>query len=1080
MLWIDFKPFVLRIWNKRGILKPSKTIKGVIYMLQPGLYEQVINEEIRSELDMLPPQRRAIAPIDRAEASQVLAQYLTQVIQKGLDDLADRGGALSAQVELVNRLIQTIEYTTEEADLAPLHVDSRAEQLLALLQEQDPLLAMGKTADDLSRPETSLARSSLFTGALNEPQMFSELKKEIASADRIDMLVSFIKWSGLRLILEELRTFTQNGGRLRVISTSYMGATDPKAIQELYRLPNTQIRISYDTDRTRLHAKTYVFYRDTGFTTAYVGSSNLSKVAMSSGLEWNVKVTAKDLPATLKKITATFDSYWNAPEFEPYREEEHGRLLRALRAEQSRDEERPRELLFHIQPYSYQQEILDKLDAERKVRGFTRNLVVAATGTGKTVISAFDYRRFCKEHPGKANRLLFVAHREEILRQSLYTFQNILQDPNFGELFVGGSRPESLDHLFVSIQTVNSQELCDRLPPAYYNYIVVDEFHHAAAPTYQRLLEHFQPCLLLGLTATPERMDGKSVLNYFGGRIAAEIRLPEAIDRKLLCPFQYFGVADTVDLDELRWVRGGYDKSELTNLYSLNRSVAERRAAHILQSLDRYVTDMDEVKGLGFCVSVEHARFMAEFFSVHGVPSLSLLGQSPDEERFAARKRLTSGELRFLFVVDIYNEGVDIPEVNTVLFLRPTESLTVFLQQLGRGLRLAEDKECLTVLDFIGQANRRYNFEEKFAALLSDTRHSVQYELRHGFVSAPKGCYIQLEKKPAQVILESIRNSFGVKAGLVSRISTFEEDTGLPLTLANFVGFYHLELHAIYNKSSFARLCVAAGAKPEFHEPAEDPLTRAFGRLAALDSRRWIRFLIDLLPKLEEVALTALSPLEQRMMQMFYVTVWGRVAEDWQEEEVQNNLHSLSRSPVLLAELLELLRLRFDAIDFLDQPAELGFDCPLDVHCTYTRDQLLVALGFDKPATVREGVKWLPDRHLDVFFVTLNKADKDYSPTTMYQDYSINERLFHWQSQSTTAANSPTGRRYIHHRELGTKILLFVREFKNNRAGAAPYTYLGTANYVTHEGSRPMSITWKLDVPIPAKYLKKTNQLVVG
>lgn len=595
-------------------------------MLQPGLYEQVINEEIGGELNALPAQRCATAAIDKAEASQILAQYLAEVAQKGLDDLADKGGDVTAQIELVNQLIRTIEKTTQEADFAPLRVDGRAEQLLALLRENDPLLVMDRTASDLPRPETSLARSSLFTGALNEPQMYSELKKEIACADRIDMLVSFIKWSGLRLILEELRAFTQNGGQLRVISTSYMGATDPKAIEELNRLPNTQIKISYDTDRTRLHAKTYVFYRGTGFTTAYVGSSNLSKAAMSSGLEWNVKVTAKDLPTTLDKIAATFDSYWNAPEFELYQEGEHDRLLRALKAERGKGNDQPRDMLFNIRPYSYQQEILDKLDAERKVRGLTRNLVVAATGTGKTVISAFDYRRFCKEHPGGTNRLLFVVHREEILRQSQCTFQNILRDPNFGDLFVGGSRPESLDHLFVSIQTVNSQDLCGRLPAEYYDYIVVDEFHHAAAPTYQRLLDHFRPQLLLGLTATPERMDGKSVLDYFGGRIAAEIRLPEAIDRKLLCPFQYFGVADTVDLDELRWVRGGYDKNDLTNLYSLNRAVAERRADHIMQSLDHYVTDMDAVKGLGFCVSVEHARFMADYFNEHGVPSLCLVG----------------------------------------------------------------------------------------------------------------------------------------------------------------------------------------------------------------------------------------------------------------------------------------------------------------------------------------------------------------------------------------------------------------------------------------------------------------------
>ena len=381
-------------------------------------------------------------------------------------------------------------------------------------------------------------------------------------------------------------------------------------------------------------------------------------------------------------------------------------------------------------------------------------------GTGKTVIVAFDYRNFRKKHTREACRLLFVAHREEILKQSRDTFQGVMKDLNFGELFVGNYVPENLENLFISVQTMNSQELYKKLAPDYYDYIVVDEFHHASAPTYQKFLNYFKPKILLGLTATPERMDGASILDYFDDRIAAEIRLPEAIDRKLLSPFQYFGVTDTVDLSDLKWARGGYEKSELTNLYSLNREIAVKRANHIIESLYRYVTDIDVVKGLGFCVSKEHAHFMAEQFNAAEIPSISLVGESKDEERNTAKKRLVEGELRFIFVVDIYNEGVDIPEVNTVLFLRPTESLTIFLQQLGRGLRLAEDKDCLTVLDFIGQANKRYNFEEKFRALLSNTKHSVDYELKHGFVSAPKGCYVQLERKAQEYILNNIRASY--------------------------------------------------------------------------------------------------------------------------------------------------------------------------------------------------------------------------------------------------------------------------------------------------------------------------------
>ena len=834
--------------------------------------------------------------------------------------------------------------------------------------------------------------------------------------------------------------------------------------------------------RTRLHAKTYVFYRDTGFTTAYVGSSNLSNAAISSGLEWNVKVARKDLPETIDKIAATFESYWNSNEFEYYSEDQKERLARALQAEKYFDSNNDELYTMDIQPYSYQQEILDKLDAERTVRGYTRNLVVAATGTGKTVISALDYKRFRKQHPGQPCRLLFVAHREEILKQSMYTFRAVLKDANFGEMFVGSYRPESIDNLFISIQTFNSQDFTKKTTPDFYDYIVVDEFHHAAAPTYQKLLKYYQPKILLGLTATPERMDGKIVLSYFNNRIAAEIRLPEAIDRKLLCPFQYFGVTDAVDLVSLRWTAGGYDKNELSSLYTMSGAVANRRADMVVSSLLKYVTDIDDVKGLGFCVSIEHAEFMCRYFNDHGIPSMFLNGQSPDEERKNAKDSLVSGKVRFIFVVDIYNEGVDIPEVNTVLFLRPTESLTIFLQQLGRGLRLAEGKECLTVLDFIGQANKKYNFEDKFAALLSNTTRGVTREIKDGFISAPKGCYIQLEKKAAKYILENIRASYGNSAGLVTRIASFEEDTGLKLSLANFLDYHHIDPRSLYKFSSFSRLCARADVIDDFNEPIEETMTKALARLAVVDSRRWIQFLLDILPRLNDTDFAAFPAVERRMLQMFYITVWGKAAEPWNGEEMLNNLYALADSPVMLSELMELLQYKYDHIDFIDAPVDLGFDCPLDLHCTYSRNQLLVAMGFMKPSTVREGVKWLPEQKLDVFFVTLNKADKDYSPTTMYNDYSINERLFHWQSQSTTAGNSPTGQRYIHHKEQGSRVLLFVREFKADRisGGAEAYTYLGTANYVNHEGEKPMNITWELDYPIPAKYLKKTNKLVVG
>ena len=1047
--------------------------------MKPGLYEQIINNEISDELKQIPADCIHQEKVDSAEASRVLSAYVAELLQRKMDSIYESSGdnALDNQIEYINKVISVVDDESKDRVM----VGSPGEQLLSIMSDRDERLLLGKKARDMVRPETSMAFSSLFTGAVREPQMLNELKKEIASADRIDMLVSFIKWSGLRELLEELKEFTGKGGQLRVICTSYMGATDVKAVEELSKLANTEIRISYDTKRTRLHAKSYVFYRETGFTTAYIGSSNMSNAALTSGLEWNVKAAEKDLAETIKKVAATFDSYWNDKEFVLYDASQKPRLIQALKNEKYVGEGSDRKFVFDIQPYSYQQEILDKLNAEREVQGYKRNLVVAATGCGKTVISAFDYARYCRKNPGQKNRLLFVAHREEILEQSIETFRGVLKDLNFGDLWVGAHKPLALDYLFVSIQTLNSKRLYDELPVDYYDFVVVDEFHHAAAPIYKEFLTRISPKIVLGLTATPERMDGEDILQYFGGRIAAEIRLPEAIDRKLLCPFQYFGISDDVDLSEIRWVRGGYDRRELSNIYSFSGKIAEKRAESVIRNIEKYTSSIDEMKALGFCVSKEHAKFMADFFNEKGIASLELDSDSSKEDRAFAKKWLEDGKIKTVFVVDLYNEGVDIPSVNTVLFLRPTESLTIFLQQLGRGLRLDEGKDCLTVLDFIGQANKKYNYEEKFAALLANTKHSVEHELKKGFVSVPKGCYIHLEKKASEYVFENIRSSIETKNGIVSKIASFTNDTGKQLTLENFLRHYRMDPRALYKKDSFSRLCVNAGVLDDFSEPLEKVIAKALSRLASMDSRRLLRFLLQILNDIDDINFDSLSDVEKRMLQIFYVSVWMDVIDFENPQVAYENLQALYNSKNMLNEIRELFKYLYENIDFIDKRIDFGFDCPIDLHCTYSRDQLLVAMDFMKPSTVREGVKWLPDKKIDVLFVTLNKSDKDYSPTTMYNDYSISETMFHWQSQSTTSDSSPTGQRYINHRTQGSKVLLCVREDKKDTWGnPAPYSVLGFVDYVQHTGNKPMNVVWRLADEIPAKYIKQTKKMLVS
>jgi superfamily II DNA or RNA helicase len=581
-------------------------------------------------------------------------------------------------------------------------------------------------------PSTPLNESALFTGSTQSPQLSIELLHEMKSADRVDIIVSFIKNSGFRILREGFDNLRNRNVKVRIITTTYMGASDPEAITALSNYPNVEVKVSYDTNSTRLHAKAYYFERLSGYTTAYVGSSNMSNPAMTEGLEWNLKATQQDLPNIIKAFQAEFTNYWNDERFQTYKPGDEAKLKKALVAGRSEQLPEQQLLLIDVTPRGYQDRILEELNAERVIRNSFRNLIVAATGTGKTVISAFDYKRFCESKGGKRPKLLFLAHREEILNQSIQTYRHVLKDASFGQL-MGGSAGEaaSMDYLFCTVQTASSRKLWQTLGDKFYDYVVIDEAHHSAASTYEEILKGFNPEILLGMTATPERMDGDSILPFFNNRIATELRLPEALNEKLLCPFQYFCVSDPVSIaDDSFWDLGKYKISALDKAYVTDSATAEQRLNVIFSAVERYnLGNISHVKGLGFCVSIKHAEFMARAFNLKGIPSESLTSQTSDDVRKAAIQKLRSGELKFIFTVDLFNEGVDIPEANLVLFLRPTDSLTVFLQQLGRGLRHAKGKECLVVLDFVAQMHKKYRVDRKFAALLPNNRYNIQKEI---------------------------------------------------------------------------------------------------------------------------------------------------------------------------------------------------------------------------------------------------------------------------------------------------------------------------------------------------------------
>ena len=1033
--------------------------------LKPGIYEELISHSLKNAIEDTKNQNHdvTIGKVDSGESHQIIARHMQRILARSLADInvEDHIAIYNDLLKIIQR--HNVRYNKSDMLLSP------AERLLEV---HDPMLPIHP------RPDTPLSFGCLLTATSSDPSLVSQLQQEMLNADRIDILCSFIKWSGIRILRDELEEFTrQKHACLRIITTSYLGATDFKAIEFLQSLPNTQLWVSYDTKRTRLHAKAYMFHRNSGFGTAYVGSSNLSNPALTSGLEWNVKISQYESEHLWNKICATFETYRNNREFAVYNKLQKDRLKHALNMERTtRDTDDNGDIvLFDITAYPFQQEILDKLEADRKLHKRYRNLVVAATGTGKTVVAAFDYKRSAKEH----RRLLFVAHREEILKQSRGIFRTILRNQNFGELLVGNHEPNHFEHLFISIQSFNARHLWDNIPPDFYDFIIVDEFHHAAAASYQRLLNHFQPKILLGLTATPERSDAKDIIKYFDNHITTEIRLPDAINRKLLCPFQYFGITDdtSIDLRNLTWSRGGYNQKELDNVFTGN----DARAQLVIRKVRETLLDVYHARGLCFCVSQNHATFMAKKLNDAGIHADVLTAESSREKRNTVQRRLVERKINFICVVDLYNEGIDIPEIDTVLFLRPTESLIVFLQQLGRGLRLYDDKECLTVLDFVGQAHQRFNYEQRFRALAGNTSRRISKEIKEGFPHLPSGCVIKLEKYAQKYVLDNIKQNLLniTRSRFVQRIATFQNDTGCKLTLPAFLDYYGLGLDDVYKRGSWSRLCAEAGVKSDFFAPDEKCLNKGLRRIIHYDCAPQLERLLNVLAG-NLGTIDKLDIEDKRLLTMLTLSIWG---QNLRFKGLSEGLNALHDNPVLYNELLELMKYLYERTDTIVHRPNLPFVCPLYVHARYTRDEILSALGhwtISRQPSMREGVKYLHAINTDLFLITLNKTNKDYSPTTMYEDYAISEDLFHWQSQSTTSEKSPTGQRYINHEVRGSTVLLFVREDKKNNNLSMPYYFLGPATYVSHDGSNPMSIIWHLKYPMPGKLIRTTERLAIA
>ena len=1022
--------------------------------LGEGLHEALLTRELQGALSRETTLFPDLGKVDPEDQVNVLARHLASTAVRRLEAVRDP----AKRLQLANDLLAVI---TDESQL----VVDPVEQLLALRPPPSP----GAARRYAERPRTPLNDAALLTNAHGEPSLAAELRAELDSADSVDLLCAFVMWHGLRLLEKQLTTLKEAGVPLRVITTTYIGGTERRALDRLVREFGADVRVQYDAARTRLHAKAWVFHRNTGYDTAYVGSSNLTTTAMLEGVEWNVRLSSAATPALMQKFRATFDSYWNSGDFEPYDPDRDAERLDQALAQARGGNRSDRVTIslsgLEVRAFPYQQEMLDMLEVERVVHDRHRNLVVAATGTGKTVIAALDYRRLVGQANGQRLRLLFVAHRKEILEQSRRTYQEVLGDASFGELYVGGARPDAWQHVFASVQSLTSYGVTNILADAF-DVVVIDEFHHAEARTYRRILDHLEPWELLGLTATPERADGVDVRSFFDGRTAAELRLWDALGADLLCPFHYFAIADGTDLRDVAWRRGRYDEAELENVYTGN----DVRSRIVLGQVRDKLSDVSSMRALGFCVSVAHAEYMTRVFNDAGVPAKTVTGATPTHERELALRELREATVNVLFTVDVFNEGLDVPDVDTLLMLRPTESATIFMQQLGRGLRRTRDKAVLTVLDFVGLHRTEFQFSSRYRALTGVTGRNLVDQVEKGFPFLPSGCQIVMDRQAQASILENLRSQINTRwAKIVAELKRAPQDD-----LGGFLEHSGLELSDILRRGShsWTRLRRDADLPTEPGSVLEEKLLKRVRAFAHVDdelrSDLYRSLLRDQARPYDE-----LSPLEQKVARMLFYSFWS---DGGDHESIDAGLAALRAERATRAEVRSVIDISFDAARHVTTPllGELG-EIPLRIHARYQREEILAALDFPRmPNSFREGVWYSPDHNIDAFFITLKKSEADYSPSTMYADYPISPELFHWESQSTTSVQSPTGQRYVN----GTSsVLLFVRHEQRDDFGTSPYLFLGRATYVSHTGDRPIAITWKLKTPIPTDFFNLTSAI---
>ena len=960
---------------------------------------------------------------------------------------------------------------------------------------------------------------------------FIYLKQELLNCKKFYFIVSFIRYSGIQLLISTLDELEKQGIQGEIITSVYLNITDSKALQKLLSYKNIKVKI-YNNSSESFHTKAYLFEKEK-YHSVVIGSSNISQSALYSAEEWNVKLTDSSFFNIYGKSLNQFEKLWHSNEAIELTQDfidEYEKYKKSVNVQNTFDYRKTKiEQENEFVPNSMQKRVLQKLK-ETRINGNKKGLVISATGTGKTYLAAMDIKQFFEINSNTENKLfeindkksktsnikfLFIAHREELLENAINVFSKILKiDKNeFGRIY-GGLKEIDKSIIFASIQSLRN--CYNEFKPSFFDYVIVDEFHHSMSDSYLKTLSYFNPKFLLGLTATPKRMDGKDILSLCDYNVVDEIGIKEALEEDLIVPFHYFGVNDyTINYDNIPYKNGKYNEKILLENLLLNT-----RTDYIVEKINRFGFDGDKLSAVAFCQNIDHAFFMKEEFSKKGYKSAVITANTSSNERSEILEKFKNKKIEILCVVDILNEGIDIPTINLLLFLRPTMSSTIFIQQIGRGLRKAKNKDFVTIIDFIGNHKKDYLLINYFSSevdnkdTLFTKKEKIINEIKNQFSNIPKSCYVELDRICQNRIIEKIEKiNFSSKNILKEMYLDYKVEIGKSedefLQIADFdtnIELFQelcLKMHSFYN----AQLQFE-DSKIFKNENEKNPLnTTEIEFLEYLEKKitlvePFTFLIIDYLATGKEYINNSdlLNKYKgffdiKRNFEKHYLLNRNRIFEELIEDEIleknlygykfskkyknlfsnkklneKNNMKSQQKENKLnfINRLKQLIHLGLN--EFKRNDLDEFNENILISYKEYKRVELQILLDSKVPKGSWRAGYANTDKDI-CLFATIDKTHI-FQENLKYDNSLFADDIIQWISQPKTSHNSSVGQMFIHHKEKGFKVHIFIRKYAfMNGNKTNPFIYLGNAQYYSSQGDKPMKILWKLDKKIPQKLI---------